>query len=90
MELQIEDMAFGRNYSGSNKRKADFGAAGMTVTEERQRSVEFTDTYANSNQVAMCKRPVISQALMHLLEKLSASSLELQVTLLQLKLKMLQ
>ncbi len=58
MELQIEDMAFGRNYSGSNKRKADFGAAGMTVgTEERQRSVEFYRIpYANSNQVGHCER----------------------------------
>ena len=31
--------------------KADFGAAGMTVTEERKLSVDFTDTYATASQV---------------------------------------
>ena len=55
MELQIEDMAFDAIIPAVTSGKADFGAAGMTVTEERQRSVEFTDTYANSNQVAIMK-----------------------------------
>ena len=55
MELQIEDMAFDAIITAVTSGKADFGAAGMTVTEERQRSVEFTDTYANSNQVAIVK-----------------------------------
>lgn len=55
MELQIEDMAFDAIIPAVTSGKADFGAAGMTVTEERQRSVEFTDTYANSNHVAIVK-----------------------------------
>ena len=55
MELQIEDMAFDAIIPAVTSGKADFGAAGMTVTEERQRSVEFTDTYANSNQDAIVK-----------------------------------
>lgn len=55
MELQIEDMAFDAIIPAVTSGKADFGAAGMTVTEECQRSVEFTDTYANSNQVAIVK-----------------------------------
>lgn len=55
MELQIEDMAFDAIIPAVTSGKADFGAAGMTVTEERKRSVEFTDTYANSNQVAIVK-----------------------------------
>lgn len=55
MELQIEDMFFDAIIPAVTSGKADFGAAGMTVTEERQRSVEFTDTYANSNQVAIVK-----------------------------------
>ena len=55
MELQIEDMAFDAIIPAVTSGKADFGAAGMTVTEERQRSVECTDTYANSNQVAIVK-----------------------------------
>ena len=49
MELQIEDMAFDAIIPAVTSGK------GMTVTEERQRSVEFTDTYANSNQVAIVK-----------------------------------
>ena len=35
--------------------KADFGAAGMTVTEDRLESVDFTDTYANASQVIIVK-----------------------------------
>ena len=53
MELQVEDMAFDAIIPAVTSGKADFGAAGMTVTEERLQSVEFTDTYANSNQVAI-------------------------------------
>jgi len=36
--------------------KADFGAAGMTVNEERLESVDFTDTYANASQVIIVKK----------------------------------
>ena len=43
-ELKIEDMA------------ADFGAAGMTVTPEREESVDFTDTYAEATQVVIVKK----------------------------------
>ena len=35
--------------------KADFGAAGMTVTEDCLESVDFTDTYANASQVIIVK-----------------------------------
>lgn len=55
MELQIEDMAFDAIIPAVTSGKADFGAAGMTVTEKRQKSVDFTNTYANSNQVAIVK-----------------------------------
>ena len=55
MDLQIEDMAFDAIIPAVTSGKADFGAAGMTVTEDRKASVEFTETYANSNQVAIVK-----------------------------------
>lgn len=53
MELQIENMSFDGIIPAITSGKVDFGAAGMTVTEDRLASVDFTDTYANSNQVAI-------------------------------------
>ena len=35
--------------------KADIGAAGMTVTEDRKASVDFTDTYVKASQVIIIK-----------------------------------
>ena len=40
----------------STVEKADFGAAGMTVTPEREESVDFTDTYANATQVVIVRK----------------------------------
>lgn len=55
MELIIEDMAFDAIISSVTSGKVDFGAAGMTVTEDRLMSVDFTDTYASSTQVTIVK-----------------------------------
>ena len=35
--------------------KADFGAAGMTVTPDRAENVNFTDTYCTGIQVVIVK-----------------------------------
>ena len=53
MELVIEDMEFNSIIAAVETGKADFGAAGMTVTEERLQSVNFTDTYATGVQVVI-------------------------------------
>lgn len=55
-ELQIDDMAFDAILAAVATGKADFGAAGMTVTEERLESVNFTDTYANASQVVIIRK----------------------------------
>lgn len=55
MEFEIEDMAFDAIIPSVTSGKVDFGAAGMTVTEERKQSVDFTDSYATSTQVTMVK-----------------------------------
>lgn len=55
MELQIEDMEFDSIIAAVQSGKADFGLAGMTVTEERKESVNFTDTYAQGVQVVIVK-----------------------------------
>lgn len=54
-ELQVEDMAFDSIIPAILSGKADVGAAGMTVTEDRKESVDFTDTYVKASQVIMIK-----------------------------------
>lgn len=55
MTLEIEDMAFDSIIPAVTSGKADFGAAGMTVDEDRMVFVDFTDTYANASQVIIVK-----------------------------------
>ena len=55
MEVKIEDMAFDSIIPAVTSGKADFGAAGMTVTEDRKKNVDFTDTYATATQVIIDK-----------------------------------
>ena len=55
MDLKIEDMAFDSIIPAVTSGKADFGAAGMTVTEERQQQVLFSDTYYTARQVIIVK-----------------------------------
>ena len=54
-ELEIDDMEFDAILAAVQSGKADFGAAGMTVTEDRLESVDFTDTYANASQVIIVR-----------------------------------
>ncbi len=54
-ELEIEDMAFDAIIPAVQSGKADFGAAGMTVTDERKTQVDFTDSYYTGKQVIIVK-----------------------------------
>lgn len=51
MELVIEDMAFDSIIPAVQSGKADMGLAGMTVTEDRLKSINFSDSYATGKQV---------------------------------------
>ena len=51
MELKIGDMAFDSIIPAVQSGKADFGAAGMTVTPDREKEVDFSDTYYTGRQV---------------------------------------
>lgn len=51
MEMKIEDMAFDSIISAVSTGKVDIGASGFTVTEERKKNVDFSDTYTTSKQV---------------------------------------
>lgn len=50
LELQIEDIEFASIVSGVQQGKFDIGMAGMTVTEERLKNVDFSSTYAQGVQ----------------------------------------
>lgn len=55
LELKIEDVEFGSIVGGVQTGKFDMGMAGMTVTEERKESVNFSDTYQIAKQVVIVK-----------------------------------
>lgn len=55
MELEIEDISFDSIIPAIQSGKADFGAAGMTVTDERKENVDFSDSYATATQVIIVK-----------------------------------
>lgn len=55
-ELVIEDMSFDAIITAVQSGKADVGFAGMTVTEDRLKSVDFSDTYCTARQVIIVKK----------------------------------
>ncbi len=53
-ELVIVDMAFDAVLLSVQQQKADIGMAGLTVTEERAKQVDFSDAYYNAAQKIIC------------------------------------
>ena len=53
MKLTIVDTEFGSIVGGVQTGKYDIGMAGMTITEDRLKSVSFTDSYATGIQVVI-------------------------------------
>ena len=51
MELEIVDVEFGSVLTGVSEGKYDMGMAGITVTEDRKKTMDFSDTYATGIQV---------------------------------------
>jgi len=56
MELQIEDMEFDSIITAVQSGKASCGAAGMTVTEDRLKNIDFTDPYTTATQVIIVRK----------------------------------
>lgn len=54
-KLVIDDMDFDSIITAVQSGKADFGMAGMTVTEERLEAINFTDSYTTATQVIIVK-----------------------------------
>ena len=55
MTLKIEDVEFESVLAGVQTGKYDIGLAGRTVTEDRQKSMDFSDSYAKGIQVVIVK-----------------------------------
>ena len=55
LELEIKDVSFDSIIPGVQSGKYDMGLAGMTVTDERKRSVNFSDSYATGIQSVIVK-----------------------------------
>lgn len=53
LELQIDDMDFDAALLAAQTGKSDMVMAGVTVTEERQTVMDFSNTYANGIQVVI-------------------------------------
>ena len=53
MELEIQDVEFGSIIAGVQSGKFDIGMAGISVNEDRKKSVNFSDTYATAKQVVI-------------------------------------
>ena len=55
LELEIADIDFDSIVPGVQSGKYDIGMAGMTVNEERLKSIDFTSSYATGVQVVIVK-----------------------------------
>ena len=55
-DLKVEDMEFDAIVNAVKSGKANFGAAGMTVTEDRKKSIDFTDPYTTAEQVIIVQK----------------------------------
>ena len=70
MEMKVEDMLFDSIIVAVQSGKADVGAAGMTVTEDRKKNVDFSDSYTNAKQVILVRDTSNSGAGMGFIDKL--------------------
>ena len=55
-ELEIQDMEFDAIINAVTSGKADMGVAGMTVTEDRLKSIDFSDPYTTATQVIVVRK----------------------------------
>ena len=55
-ELEIQDMDFGGLISSLQNGQVDFVASAMSATEERKKSVDFSDIYYTSKHIVVSKK----------------------------------
>ena len=56
MELEIQDMDFTNALLAAQDGSASFAAAGISITEDRKKTMDFTVEYAESKQVILVKK----------------------------------
>lgn len=56
VKLEINDIAFDTLINDLQSGKANFIAAGMTVTDDRKKNVDFSDTYFDASQAIIVKK----------------------------------
>ena len=69
MTLKMEDMEFDSIIAAVQSGKATVGAAGLTVTEDRLKNIDFSDSYTTSKQVIIVKDPDAAASSTNLSEK---------------------
>ena len=55
-DLEILDMEFSSIINAVQTGKADIGVAGMTITEDRLKNIDFTDPYTTATQVIIVRK----------------------------------
>ena len=76
MELQMEDMEFDSIITAVQAGKADAGASGMTITEDRLKNIDFTDSYICAKQVIIVNDPNATTQKLSLKEKFRQNFIE--------------
>ena len=56
MDLEINDTAFDSILANVERKMADVGVAGMTITEERRKQVYCTDPYTTAKQFVIVRK----------------------------------
>jgi polar amino acid transport system substrate-binding protein len=59
-KVEIEDIEFDSIINAVSSHKADVGIAGMTMTEERLKSINFSDSYVTTKQAIIVKDDSLS------------------------------
>lgn len=54
--LEVENIDFDSIIASVNSGKADVGVAGMTVTEDRLKNIDFSDSYTTATQVIIVRK----------------------------------
>lgn len=78
--LEVADMEFDAIISAVSSGKATFGMAGMTVTEERKQTVDFSDSYATGIQAVIVKAGSPIQSVDDLLAEGANYNVGVQIT----------